>query len=61
VFELLAISRWEHAGRPKKFSLKQLFKDVLTQLVNHSRIDVAWEEYYSRRNYSSACHKEANK
>jgi len=58
VFELLAISCWERTGKQAQFSVKQLFKDVMTQLANHGNMNAEWRDYYSRNNYRHACVKE---
>lgn len=60
-FELLTIKCWERAGRHEKFSLKRVFKDVLTQLAYPDNIDVWWNHYYERNFYTHACQKEWGK
>ena len=60
-FELLTIRCWERAGGQERFSLKQVFKDVLTQLACPRDIDVSWNDYYERNNYRQACQKECGK
>lgn len=60
-YELLAIKCWERAGQQAKFSLKQVFKDVLTQLTDPSSIDIVWETHYNRSDYENACQKEPGK
>lgn len=60
-FELLTIRCWERAGGQERFSLKQVFKDVLTQLACPRDIDVSWNDYYERNNYRHACQKECGK
>ena len=46
--ELITIDCWEKAGKPNSFDIRAGFKAVLQQLVDNCRLDVSWDNYYSK-------------
>ncbi|KAK3577493.1 hypothetical protein CHS0354_026447 [Potamilus streckersoni] len=48
ILELIVIKKWEDAGRPERFDLKNLLHSFLQALVNYRDLKVVWYKNYDR-------------
>ncbi|XP_046576012.1 2'-5'-oligoadenylate synthase 2-like [Haliotis rubra] len=49
--EVMAMHRWQRAGKPHDFDISDWFEEIMTQLADLTSLSIIWEDKYTASNY----------